>query len=109
MARCAALTRRASDWPLRNLRELDERDVEGQGKHLLDKTSGETLEVVTSHVDMIEPKASGAVAFCNRDGWLVLLRPLGWHNAEDKSSRLGEVFGRQATARDPMPMPTEIY
>ena len=40
----------------RNLREIDAKDVEGQGLYLLDKTTGETLEVVTSFVDLIDPK-----------------------------------------------------
>ena len=88
----------------RNLREIAEQHVEGQGKHLLDRTTGETLEVVTAFVDLINPQASGVEAFVVRDGWFVPLRPLGWKHKEDKSERLGEVGGRPAGPRDPLPM-----
>jgi hypothetical protein len=90
----------------RNLREIAERDIEGEGRYLLDKTSGDTLEVVTSMVDLVDPKASGVEAFVVRDGWFVPLRPLGWTHKDDKSELQGEVYGREATGRDPMPLPS---
>jgi hypothetical protein len=92
----------------RNLREIAEKDVEGQGKHLLDRTTGETLEVVTTFVDLVDPKASGAEAFVVRDGWFVPLRPIGWTHKDDKTEKQGEVFGRKATGRDPLPIGPEI-
>jgi hypothetical protein len=92
----------------RNLREIAEQDVEGQGRYLLDKTTGDTLEVVTSFVDVIEPKTSGVEAFVVRDGWFVPLRPIGWTHPDDKSTRQGEVFGRKAEDNDPMPIPSEL-
>lgn len=91
----------------RNLREIPEQDIEGQGLYLLDKTTGETLEVVTSFVDLIDPKLTGTTAFCVRDGLLVPLRPVGWKNEADESKYVGEFFGRQATGRDPLPMPMQ--
>jgi hypothetical protein len=90
----------------RNLREIAERDIEGEGRYLLDKTTGETLEVVTAHVDLLNPQASGVEAFVVRDGWFVPLRPLGWTHKDDKSELQGEVYGREATGRDPMPLPS---
>jgi hypothetical protein len=93
----------------RNLREIDAGDIEGSGKFLLDKRTGETMEVVTSFVDLVDPRASGVVAFCVRDSLLVPLRPLGWKNEADESHYAGEIFGRKATGRDPMPMPVDIY
>lgn len=89
----------------RSLREIPEKDIEGQGLHLLDKSSGETLEVITSFVDLIDPKVTGATAFVVRDGLLVPLRPKGWEQ-EAESSYAGEIGGRKATGRDPLPMPT---
>ena len=35
----------------RNLREIAEQDIEGQGLHLVEKTTGEEFEMVTSFVD----------------------------------------------------------
>jgi len=88
----------------RNMREIPAKDIEGEGKYLLEKTSGETLEVITSHVELIDPETSGATAFTVRDGLLVPLRPVGWRHEANESRRLGEVFGRKATGRDPMPI-----
>ena len=100
--------RRADEASLRaarrNLREIAEKDIEGEGKYLLDKTSGETLEVITSLVDLVNPKSSGAVAFCVRDSQLVLLRPVAWRSEADKSQELGEIFGRTAQPTDPLPV-----
>ena len=95
----------------RHLREIAEKNIEGQGLHLLDKTSGETLEVITSFVDLVDPKESGVVAFCVRDGWLVPLRPLGWKHQADESHYAGEFYGREATGQEPMPVPAvgKIY
>jgi hypothetical protein len=94
----------------RNLREIAEQNIEGQGLHLLDKTTGETMEVVTSFVDLVDPKATGVVAFTVRDGWLVPLRPVGWRDEADESHYAGEFGGRKAEPTDPMPMPVgNIY
>jgi hypothetical protein len=90
----------------RNLREIAEEGIEGSGLYLTEKATGETLEVITAFVDLIDPKSSGAVAFCVRDSLLVPLRPIGWKNETDESRTLGEIGGRKATAKDPMPMPT---
>ena len=84
----------------RNLREIEEKDVEGQGLYLLDKTSGETLEVVTSFVDLTDPKLTGTTAFCVRDGLLVPLRPVGWKNTADESKYVGEFGGGMATGKE---------
>ena len=88
----------------RNLREIEAKDIEGQGLHLLDKSSGETLEVITSFVDLVDVKATGAVAFTIRDGLLVPLRPKGWEQ-EAESHYAGEIGGRMAEPKDPLPMP----
>ena len=88
----------------RNLRELREQDVEGQGRFLLDKTTGVELEVITSFVDLADVKLTGATAFAVRDGLLVPLRPKGWKPGVE-SSYAGEIVGRKATGRDSMPMP----
>jgi hypothetical protein len=92
----------------RNLRELDERHVTGQGLRLRDETTGETLEVITSLVDLVDPKSSGAVAFTIRDSLLVVLRPLGWRHEDDRSVKAGEIYGRPAEPRDPLPMPSGL-
>ena len=84
----------------RNLREIAEEDIEGQGLYLLDKTTGETLEVVTSFVDLIDPKLTGTTAFCVRDGLLVPLRPVGWKNETDESKYVGEFGGSLATGKE---------
>jgi hypothetical protein len=94
----------------RNMREIAEKDVEGEGRFLLDKSSGETLEVVTSFVDLVEPKSSGATAFTIREGLLVPLRPVGWKHEADESRYAGEIVGRKAGPKDAAPMPLrEIY
>jgi hypothetical protein len=94
----------------RNLREIPEKDIEGDGKYLLDKTTGETVEVVTSFVDLVDPKASGVVAFVVRDSLLVPLRPVGWKNEADESHYAGAIGGRKAGPKDPLPMPvTEVF
>ena len=51
----------------RNLREIRENDVEGDGKYLTDTTTGEEFEVITSFVDLVDPKLTGALAFTIRD------------------------------------------
>jgi hypothetical protein len=105
--------RRADEASLRlarrDLREIPEKDIQGQGLRLVERKKGEEWEVVTTAVDLIDPKASGVEAFVVRDGWFVPLRPLGWRHADDKSSRLGEVGGREARGNDPMPSGLEIY
>ena len=93
----------------RNLREIAEKDIEGDGKYLLDKKSGETLEVIVNFVDLVDPKLTGATAFTVRDGLLVPLRPRGWKNPADESHYAGEIGGREATARDPMPTGRVIF
>ena len=74
--------RRADDARLklarRSLREIPETEIEGQGLHLVEKSSGETWEIITSFVDLVDVKQTGAEAFVIRDGWLVPLRPVGW-------------------------------
>ncbi|MDQ3381991.1 MAG: hypothetical protein M3546_17060 [Actinomycetota bacterium] len=85
----------------KRLRELH--DIEGEGLHLTEKSTGEVWEVVTSHFDPIEPAASGVEAFCVRDNLIVPLRPPGWQR-EGESRVLGEIGGRPATPRDPMPV-----
>jgi hypothetical protein len=87
----------------RNLREIPEKDIEGQGLHLVERTSGVTWEVLTSHVDLFKPQSSGAEAFVVRDSLLVPLRPAGWKHEADESLYAGEVYGRQAVGRDPLP------
>jgi hypothetical protein len=89
----------------RSLREIPEQDIDGQGLHLVERTSGETLEVVTAFVDLIDPQASGVEAFVVRDGWFVALGRPGWPHPADKSERFGEAYGRQAEPRDPLPVP----
>jgi hypothetical protein len=96
----------------RNLREIPEKHIEGQGLHLVEKRSGQTWEVVTSLVDLVDTKSSGAEAFVIRDEWFVPLRPLGWKHERDESVAVGEVYGREARPKDPMPMPVagmDIY
>jgi hypothetical protein len=88
----------------RDLREIAEEEIDGQGLRLVERTSGQEWEVVTAAVDLIDPKASGVEAFCVRDGLFVPLRPIGWTHAGDKTERLGEVGSRPARGDDPMPM-----
>ena len=80
----------------RNLREIPDKDIEGEGRYLLDKSNGETLEVITSFVDLIDVKLTGATAFTVREGLLVPLRPRGWKNPADQSNYAGTIAGRQA-------------
>jgi hypothetical protein len=105
--------RRADEASLRlarrDLREIPEKDIQGQGLRLVERKNGEEWEVVTTAVDLIDPKASGVEAFVVRGGWFVPLRPLGWTHKDDKSERIGEVYGREATGREPMPVFTEIF
>lgn len=89
----------------RSLREIAEKDVEGDGIYLHEKSSGETLEVITSFVDLVDVKATGATAFVVRDGLFVPLRPVGWRNEKDESHYAGEIGGRMADPKEPMPMP----
>jgi hypothetical protein len=101
--------RRADKASLRlarkNLREIPERDFKGQGLHLVERSSGETWEVITSQVDLVDPKSSGAEAFVVRDGWFVPLRRPDWKHEGDSSQMIGETFGREARGDDPMPVP----
>jgi hypothetical protein len=100
--------RRADEASLRaarkNLREIDEKEIEGQGLRLLERPSGETWQVVTTHVDLLNPASSGVQAFVVRDGLFVPLRPPEWKNEKDTSQVLGESYGRPATAKDPLPV-----
>ena len=93
----------------RNLREIEAENLEGEGRFLLDKSSGEALEVVVHFVDLVEPKLTGTTAFCVRDGLLVPLRPRGWKNPADESNYAGTIGGRIAEPNDPLPMPTAIF
>ena len=77
-------------------------DDEQQGRYLTDR-SGREWEVVTSFFDPVEPGSVGAEAFCIRDSRIVPLRPVGW-KAEGESRFLGEVGGREAGPREPMPV-----
>ncbi len=86
-------------------REIPEKDIEGDGKHLVDRTNGEQFEAVVSFVDWVDLKASGVVAFVIRDSLLVPLRPAGWVSDADTSHYVGEFSGRRAEPKDPMPMP----
>jgi hypothetical protein len=106
--------RRADEASLRaarrHLREIPEKHIEGQGLQLTETTTGETWEVVTSFVDLVDPKQTGAEAFVVRDGWLVPLRPPGWRNPADESREAGEIYGRKADPKDPLPVPMpEVY
>jgi hypothetical protein len=96
--------RRADEASLRlarrNLREIAEKDIAGQGLRLVERTSGEEWQVVTSAVDLIDPQATGTTAFVVRDGWFVPLRPLGWEREPVEVREIGEVGGRQAQARE---------
>ena len=91
----------------RNLREIPEKDIEGQGLHLVEKTSGETWEVITSFVDLVDvrrpvPKhSSSATAGSSAPA-------AGWKNPADESHYAGEFGGREAVGSDPMPMPTGL-
>ena len=97
----------------KNLKEIPEKDFKGQqGLHLVERSSGETWEVITTQVDLVDPKSSGVEAFVVRDGWFVPLRPIGWRHEDDKSRAVGEVWGRAARPNDPLPVPAagmEIY
>lgn len=93
----------------KNTREIPESSIEGDGKFLADRTSGEQFEVVVSFVDWIDLKASGVVAFTVRGGMLVPLRPVGWKHAADESREIGEVGGRKAEPKDPMPAGPVIF
>ena len=88
----------------RNLREIEAENLEGEGRYLVDKSSGETLEVIVSFVDLVDVKLTGATAFTIPDGLLVPLRPRGGKNPADESNYSGEIVGREATPRDPLPM-----
>lgn len=93
----------------RNLHEFKEADIEGQGLHLTDRTSGETWEVVVTHVDLLDPASSGVQAFVVRDGWFVALRPLGWKDERDTSQVIGEAYvGRVAEPADAVPVPAGL-
>ena len=89
----------------KNAREIEAENLEGEGRFLLDKSSGEQLEVVVSFVDWIDLAASGVVAFTVRDSMIVPLRPIGWKHKADESHYAGEIGGREATGREPMPLP----
>jgi hypothetical protein len=56
--------------------------------------------VVTSFVDLVEPKATGVVAFTIRDSLLVPLRSVGWTHEADESRYIGEFGGREALPTD---------
>ncbi len=90
----------------RNMREIPEAEIEGQGLHLVERTTGETWKVVTSHVDLADPRSSGAEAFVVRGGWFVPLRSPDWRSEGDKTVAAGEIYGREAEPKDSMPMPT---
>ena len=83
--------RRADEARLRlarkRLREIPVEDIEGDGRYLVDKSTGEELEVIVSHVDLADPKTSGAEAFVVRDGLLVPLRPAGWHGPAESQGK----------------------
>jgi hypothetical protein len=51
-------------------------------------------------VDLVDPKTSGAVAFCVRDSLLVPLRPVGWKNERDESRYAGTAGGGLATGKE---------
>ena len=62
--------------------------------------------VVTSFVDLGDPKSSGVEAFTVREDLLVPLRRPEWKDERDTSLFAGEVYGRKATGSERMPMPT---
>jgi hypothetical protein len=92
----------------RTLREIAEGDISGEGKYLLDEATGEELEVITSFVDLADPRLTGATAFVIRENLLVPLRPRGWKQ-EPESQYAGTIGGRKATAKDPMPVGPEVF
>jgi hypothetical protein len=79
--------------PRRHLREIQTKDIEGQRKYLVERTSGESFEVLTRFVDLTDPKASGAEAFVVRDGLLVPLAPRGSTHGLTESHEIGSVGG----------------
>ena len=97
--------RRADEASLRlarrNLREIEEKDIEGQGLHLVERTSGETWEVITSFVDLVDPKSSGAEAFVVRDSLFVPLRPVGWRNEADERAKSEVEFFCERSTKHP--------
>jgi hypothetical protein len=104
--------RRADEGSLRlarrRLREIEEKGIEGDGRYLVEKATGEEFEVVTAFVDLTDPKLTGTTAFTVRDGLLVPLRPVGWQAAVE-TREVGEIFGRKAGPSDPLPRPVEVY
>jgi len=76
---------------------------EGQQGLRLREKSGQEWEICTAFYDPVDPKASGVEAFCVRDNLIVPLRPVGWQ-PERESRVLGEVGGREAGPREPMPV-----
>ena len=104
--------RRADEPRLRlarkNAREIEEKDIEGDGLYLTDRTSGEQFEVVVSFVDWVDPKATGTTAFVVRDSLIVPLRPAGWVS-EAASQYVGEIGGREAGPKEPMPAGPRIF
>jgi hypothetical protein len=92
----------------RTLREIAEGDISGEGKYLLDEATGEELEVITSFVDLADPRLTGATAFVIRENLLVPLRPRGWTH-EPESQYAGTIGGRKAMPKDPMPVGPEVF
>jgi len=93
----------------RNLREYAEGELEVEGERFRDRASGVELEIVGSHVDLVDPGASGATGFVVRDSLLVPLRPRGAGGRVERSQELGVMGARQVTGREPLGAAVDIY
>jgi len=80
----------------RNVREIPDERLDRSTDPWTDRETGEELELVSSWFNVVDPAASGAVAFTiTGDGWILGLRPAGYEDPI-KSTFVGNLGGGRA-------------
>ena len=77
------------------IREIPDERIDRTTDPWTDKETGEQFELVKSHFNIVDPAASGAVAFTVSDGNLLGLRAAG-HEDETTSVFVGNLSGGRA-------------
>ena len=92
------------------VREIPEDKCERHpgGRFWTDVESGEELELVRAYVDPVSPDVAGCVAYTVRDNLVVPFKRRG-DQGQVTSKVLGEMCGRLASPRDPLPAGPVVF
>ena len=80
----------------RNVREIPDERLDRSVDPWRDRETGEEFELVRSFFNVVDPAASGAIAFTVHDGWIVGLRSAGYEQPAT-SVFIGNMIGGLAS------------